>query len=395
MNDYDVIIAGGGPAGATAAYLLTQAGKHVLLVEKESLPRYKPCGGGLSLDFLKTIFPFSFDEVIDQRVDRIHYHYDGSKASIACRPGVMAMVMRARFDQFIVEKAGCDVLLSDAVKSIKENESCASVTLASGKEISAEYLIAADGANSIIRRQSGLHQKQQFITAIEAEVPFTSDLRTRYSDGPIFIFDRPRAGYAWIFPKTDFLSVGIGVLGHASDLKVELSRIMKRYGISLEGVVLHGHLIPVYDPKTKLSTKRILLTGDAAGLADPFSGEGIRPAIKSGSIAAQSILDHSVDYYTEAIYLQLGKRNKKSLLLWKLFLPLREICLFLGAPNPFTTDAILELISGQHSSLYVAGWSFITMWYYIPVAAMGKIIQWVAGTDARTKFLKGLFPARN
>ena len=106
MNDYDVIIAGGGPAGATAAYFLTRAGKHVLVVEKDTLPRYKACGGGLSLEFLKTIFPFSFDEVIDKRIDRVHYHYDGFQADVACRPGVMAMVMRNRFDKFILDKAG-------------------------------------------------------------------------------------------------------------------------------------------------------------------------------------------------------------------------------------------------------------------------------------------------
>jgi flavin-dependent dehydrogenase len=284
------------------------------------------------------------------------------------------------------------VFQSDTVSKVAESETGVTVKLSSGKEVSADYLIAADGANSIIRRQSRLHRKQQLIAAIEAEVPLTDDLKARYSDGPIFIFDKPRAGYSWIFPKKDFLSVGIGVLGHAPDLKGELARIMKQYGIALDGVVLHGHPIPVYDPEAVLSTNRILLAGDAAGLADPFSGEGIRPAIKSGSIAAHSILEDSVKNYTESIYQQIGKRNKKSLFLWKLFLPLREICLFLGAPNPFTTDAILDLISDRHSSLYVAGWSFITMWYYVPVAAMGKLIQWIAGVDARRKFLSKLLP---
>lgn len=393
MNDYDVIIAGGGPAGGTAAFKLTQAGKHVVVVEKEALPRYKPCGGGLSLDFLKSVFPFSFDEVIDRRIERIHYHYDGFKATVGCRPGVMAMVMRNRFDQLILEKSGCEVIQSDAITKIAENETEVEVTLASGKQMRADYLIAADGANSVIRRQSGLHRKQQLIGAIEAEVPFTDGLRTKYSDGPIFIFDRPRAGYAWIFPKQGFLSVGIGVLGQTPNLKGELTRIMQRYGISLEGVAMYGHPIPVYDPEAVLSTGRILLAGDAAGLADPFSGEGIRPAIKSGQIAAESILKNTVHNYTQSIFKRLGRRNKKSLFLWKIFLPLREICLFLGAPNPFTTDAILKLISGQHSSLYVAGWSFITLWFYVPVAALGKIIQWTAGAEARKKFLQRYFPA--
>jgi flavin-dependent dehydrogenase len=230
------------------------------------------------------------------------------------------------------------------------------------------------------------------IAAIEAEVPLNDALRFRYSDGPIFIFDQPRAGYSWIFPKKDFLSVGIGVLGQSSNLKGELTRIMDQYGISLDGIELHGHPIPVYDPAAALSTSCILLAGDAAGLADPFSGEGIRPAIKSGQIAARAIINNTVQYYTEAIYKQLGRRNKKSLFLWKIFLPLRDSCLFLGAPNPFTTDAILKMISDEHSSLYVAGWSFITMWYYAPVVLIGKIIKKIAGNDARLRFMHALLP---
>ncbi len=393
MNQYEIIIVGSGPAGATAAYFLAQAGKNVLVIEKAAPPRYKPCGGGLSLDFLRATFPFAFDEVIDQRIDLIHYNYAGFKQTIPCRPDVMAMVMRDKFDKMILDKAGCPAILADAVTQVTENKNGVEVTLSSGNIITTDYLIAADGANSVIRRQSGLHRKQQLIGAIEAEVPLTPELREKYEDGPVFIFDQPRAGYSWIFPKKDYLSVGIGVLGQTKNLKGELARIMNRYGISLNGVELHGHPIPVYDPKMILSTKRILLAGDAAGLADPFSGEGIRPAIKSGSIAARMIIENSVDNYTQAIYAQLGRRNKKSLFLWKIFLPLREICLFLGAPNPFTTEAILELLSDRRSSLYVAGWSFITLWYFAPVAAIGKVIGWIRGREARNKFLARLLPS--
>jgi geranylgeranyl reductase family protein len=392
MNEFEVIIAGTGPAGATACYFLQQAGKRVLVIDKAKLPRYKPCGGGLSLDFLKEIFPFSFNEVIDQRIDLIHYHFNNFKQTIPCRPDVMAMVMRDKFDKLILDQAGCPIILEDAVIKVVENPSGVEVFLESGKNFSTDYLIAADGANSVIRRQSGLHRTQKLIAAIEAEVPITPALREKYADGPVFIFDKPRAGYSWIFPKKDFLSVGIGVLGKTPNIKGELVRIMNKYGISLEGLELHGHPIPIYDPEMILSTKRILLTGDAAGLADPFSGEGIRPAIKSGALAARMILENSVDNYTNAIFQQLGRRNNKSLFLWKIFLPLREVCLFLGAPNPFTTEAILELLSDRHSSLYVAGWSFITLWYYVPVAAIGKVIEWIGGRRARNAFLARLLP---
>ena len=279
------------------------------------------------------------------------------------------------------------------MKELEELDEMVVVRLEDGSQFSADYVVGADGANSIVRRLAGLHRRVQNITAIEAEVPYTPGLREKFSASPVFIFDKPKAGYAWIFPKQDFLSVGIGVSGHYPQLKQELLRIMSGYGIPLEGIQLHGHPIPVYDPDASLATRRILLVGDAAGLADPFSGEGIRPAIKSGELAARAILAGDAQSYTGMVRETIGRRNRKSLFLWKIFLPLRGICLFLGAPNPFTTDAILELLADRHSSLYVAGWSFISMWFYYPLAVAGRVVGLIAGEDRRKQFLSRFLPA--
>lgn len=393
-TDFDVIISGSGPAGATAAYFLSKAGKKVLVIEKESLPRYKPCGGGLSLDYLTETFPFSFESVIETKIDTVIYHYNhGQESRIPCRPNVMAMVMRDKFDQFILQQSTAEVLENTKVVGIDNKPGEVEVTTEAGKTYSAHYLIGADGANSQIRRWSGLHQPQQLIGAIEAEVPYTPELLARYQDGPIFIFDEPRAGYSWIFPKANYLSIGIGVLGQTAKLKEHLERIMARYNISLNGVKLHGHPIPVYNPSSLFSTGHILLAGDAAGLADPFSGEGIRPAIKSAQIAANAILNDQTDLYTDLINADLGRRNKRSLFLWKFFIPLRGICLALGAPNPFTTDAILELLSDRHSSLYVAARSFGTLWSkYIPteIAAFGRGV--FIGEESRQEYYRKVYP---
>ncbi len=394
MTRYDVIIVGGGPGGATAAYFLTKAGKRVLVLEKEKLPRYKPCGGGLSLEFLKNTFPFSFKSVIDKEISSIAYEYNGGKlANITCRPGVMGMVMRDRFDALILEESGAEVWQGSKVTQLSQKEDGVEVGLESGEILLADYVIGADGANSVVRKLSGLNSPRDLIGAIEVEIPWTTDLKHRYGDSPVFIFDRPREGYSWIFPKGDFLSVGIGNLGKTPDLRTHLNRIMNDHGISLDGVNVHGHSIPVYNPKSVLQADRILLVGDSAGLADPFSGEGIRPAIKSGKIAAEVILQQKPDLYRQRISEELGRRNRRSLFLWKFFLPLRDVCLELGAPNPFTTDAILELISDRHSTLYVAGWSFISLWTcYLPIELTAVTIQTFKGQKAGDDYRKKKYP---
>ena len=110
--DYDVIIAGGGPAGASAAFFLSQAGKSVLVLERSSMPRYKACGGGVSLEFLHSQFPFDFDPVIDRTASQFEYHFNRIELPVRCRPGSAVFVQRDRFDAFLLQQ--CEILWSQA-----------------------------------------------------------------------------------------------------------------------------------------------------------------------------------------------------------------------------------------------------------------------------------------
>ena len=107
-NTYDVIIAGGGPAGATAAFFLGQAGQHVLLLEKDPLPRYKTCGGAVSLRVLQQ-FPFSFEPVIQSKVRALSYALGNRFLTMPLRDPSLCMVMRSEFDAYLLQHVDADV----------------------------------------------------------------------------------------------------------------------------------------------------------------------------------------------------------------------------------------------------------------------------------------------
>ncbi|HLF01096.1 MAG TPA: geranylgeranyl reductase family protein, partial [Anaerolineales bacterium] len=304
---YDVIIVGAGPGGATAAYYLGEVGKRVLLLEKETLPRYKACGGGVSARLLAETFPFSFEPVIETRIQAVAYVLDGNIVTVPVPDYGVQTVMRDRFDAHILSHAKAEVRQGVTVRNVTEAADRVIVETATGETFETRYLIGADGANSVVARSLKLRRGKITAAAIEAEVLVSPEVMRRFNDTLWFIFGDIHLGYAWIFPKANHLSVGIAALHPAhGELQTALARMAARYGLSLDGVQLRGHPIPIYTRREPIATRRALLVGDAAGLADPFTGEGIRLAIKSGRLAAQAILAGSPQQYPGMIYRQIG-----------------------------------------------------------------------------------------
>ena len=291
---YDVVIAGAGPAGTTVGRQCALKGLKTLILEKEKLPRYKPCGGAVS-DKALSLLDFKIkDELIERECYGLRIRYKNYRCEIKKSSRLSILTSRGEFDLYLAEKAidaGAELRDGEKVKSAEVGNSEA-ILKTDKKEYKASALVGADGVNSCIaKRVRPRYNPSELMVAIEAPVAANDKEIDDYIQNAIEAhFGLVKVGYGWVFPKRGHFSVGIGeLLSENKNPRVLLEHFAKKLGFKKK---MHArtHLLPVggYDRKTY--SDRILLVGDAAGYVDPFTGEGIYYAISSSIKAAEVLV---------------------------------------------------------------------------------------------------------
>lgn len=295
----DVAIVGAGPAGGSAANALALSGLNVLVLEKDQMPRSKPCGGlmpAMVQQWLDCdLSPFAGSPV--QHVLNLNNYLQPVERRLS--PDSLLLVDRAHFDAYLIdqarERSGQLVGLKQGFVLKKAKETSEGVTLIArnGEQVEARYVIAADGVASRTARSLGLSFKPDLAVAIDAELEVSEACWERESKRLTFNYFCLSGGYGWIFPKQrPRLSCGVGCWRGKADVRIELNKFLERSIPPNQRLSMResAFALPIWSGAGRISTRRVALVGDAAGLVDPISGEGIRYAIISGRLAAKAAI---------------------------------------------------------------------------------------------------------
>ena len=392
---YDLIIVGGGPAGAIAAVYAEQRGLTTLLLEKERFPRDKICGDALSgkaiailheLDLLEEVkhlpgatirhIVFGSAEHQDADIDlKRHGYRDNLTGSTF--PGVGFVIRRKIFDNFLFQKARSKVgkcVEEFAVDELVYDDSCDQQVVrgrSRDSDVPTEFrgriVLGCDGFNSVVARQCGLyrHESRHWVVALRCYYEKVEDLTDQIE---LHFVDAVRPGYFWIFPLEEgCANVGIGCVHETLKRKsiklkealastIESPEFRSRFANARPLEEPIGWNLPVGSKRRKIHDRSVMLLGDAASLIDPFTGEGIGNALYSARFAVDTAAtalragDCSAQFlkrYEDGLWSELGDELLVSTRMQQLgrIRPLLNFVIRKAARNPAVGDLIGGMIA--------------------------------------------------
>ncbi len=352
---YDVIVSGLGPAGCAFLKGLEGSGLKVLALEKEKFPRRKPCAGGLTLKAyaeIKALFP-QVDKVVRVASKELELHYLKEKVSINFLSPFVYLTDREELDNFLFNSvSSSDFKIHLGESLLRADYEGDLIKVSSTKDAyRCRVLVSAEGANS----------KLSALFKVKRELGFTyeADLECSWDEKVLIDFSRFKWGYYWLFPKGNFITVGVGEFKDRElfkRLKELLNELNRKHGLRGKVISKRGYPIPAGRRENDVYRERVLFLGDAGGLVDPLTGEGIYYAVKSGIIAGKFIRksfnegDFSLlSGYKKEVNEEFGKEFFWARVVGKLFFPLRGLNFRLLGRSKELSLLAGKLLSGEIS----------------------------------------------
>lgn len=322
---YDLIIIGAGPSGSSAGRVAGQNELKTLILDKDHFPRYKPCGGAISghtLSYLDFELP---EDIVNRSVFKGKLSYKNKVVEYKRDSVINFLVTRSVFDNFLLEKAketGVDVNLGEKVTGILQEKDF--VTIKTDKNTyQSKFVLIATGAQGTLKNNVRKpDDNEEYGVCLVTEIEF--DNTNRPIDIVEIDFSPEGIGYGWIFPNDNYFSVGYGsvMAKYSPHPKQAMEKFLADNGFDGD-YKLKGHVLPCGGYKRKLVKGRVLLSGDAAGFVDALTGEGLPYAIRSGQIAAETVVltkngNVKLKEYKKRCYAEFGEHLKYSLYLAKM-----------------------------------------------------------------------------
>ncbi len=362
MYDYDIIVVGAGPGGSAAAEKCAKVGLKTLLLEKEKLPRDKPCGGLIGPNMMRDInrYDYAIEAIAERKIDEYQFHID-EKCVFSTKAQAYSY-SREKLDYHITKKAigsGAKLIDNCRVSDIIANTRKVKVITPKGTFVS-KIVIGADGVNSIVAKKTGLNNgwsKNDSAIAIESEIKMSNkEIEKRFGNSIMIHIDRDFIGYKWIIPKNGCINVGLGTkLSRSLKLRAQFSTMLEQ--LNLEADDIKAHMIPMKLLKnTHNYRKRVILCGDAGGFVYPLMGAGIEPAITTGRAAADICYDaiKNDDFSSDVFcrYDSFCKSLVRDISISRVQLKMVETCIKYRLMNSFLAKRTLQLIDATFKLLY-------------------------------------------
>jgi geranylgeranyl reductase family protein len=313
---WDVAVIGAGPAGLAAASAAAATGARTVVLERAEHPRYKTCGGGLIGASLAAVDGQIDVPARDQIRSATFTLRGGREFTREEKEPLLAMVLREEFDQALLHRAvgqGAVLRQRAPVRAIEAAGDCASARLADGSNVTAQVIVGADGSSGVSARHVGV-QFEQVDLGLELELAVPPPVAREWAGRVLLDWGKIPASYGWVFPKRDRLTVGvIAARGNGDATRDYLREFTSRLRMgSFEVVRDSGHLTRCRTDRSSLRRGPVIVAGDAAGLLDPWTREGISFALRSGALAGEfaakaAMSDHdqdagsSLDEYVAAV----------------------------------------------------------------------------------------------
>lgn len=311
MEYYDVLIVGGGPAGSSCAWRLRNSGLNVGILDKAHFPRDKVCAGWVTPAVMQTL-RIDLDDYADRHVLQPITGFrtsmlEQSSVGTDYPETVSYGIRRCEFDNYLLRRCGARLHLNEAMDSLER--------ISKGWIVNGQYhaslLIGAGGHFCpVVRALDSKHSDGESVVAAR-EIEFRlnqQQLKECNVDPqvPELFFCNDLTGYGWVFRKGDYLNIGLGRedknhLPAHLDAFCEFLKTQGKIPEDIDGKFKgHAYLLYGHTPR-HIIDEHALFIGDAAGLAYPQSGEGIRPAVESGILAAETILQVQGDYSLQVL----------------------------------------------------------------------------------------------